>query len=186
MTVIASIVADGTIWMASDQQSSGHVKLIHESLKVFRNGEFLIGVAGIVRIANLLRHSFEPPKRHPDTDIEKFMATDFVNAMRLCLQSGGQLENTKGVESAWHSIVIGYQGRIFIVDCDFAVVTSNVPWMATGSGSEVALGSLWATSTLEWTPERRLENAVQAAIAMDVYCGGRPEIMCLPGKKEAA
>jgi hypothetical protein len=100
MTVIAALVEGGDIWMASDQQSSSHVKMIHDSLKVFRNGDFLIGVSGIVRISNLLRQSFEPPKRHPDTDIAKFMATDFLNAMRLCLQNGGQLENTKGVETA--------------------------------------------------------------------------------------
>lgn len=186
MTVIASIIENGDIWMASDQQSSGHTKMIHESLKVFRNGDFLIGVAGMVRISNLLRHSFEPPKRHPDTDLTKFMVTDFVNAMRQCLHQGGQLETDKGVESAWQQIVVGYQGSIFIVGAGFEVVTSNVPWMATGTGSEVALGSLWATSTLGWTPEQRLDNAVQAAIAMDVYCGGRPEIMCLRGKKEAA
>jgi ATP-dependent protease HslVU (ClpYQ) peptidase subunit len=186
MTVIASIVENGNIWMASDQQSSGFVKFIQESHKVFRNGDFLIGVSGTVRITNLLRHSFEPPKRHPDVDIDKFMATEFVNAMRLCLQNGGQLENSKGVESAWHSIVVGHHGKIFIVDCDFAVVKSNAPWMATGSGGTVALGSLWATSTLDWTPEQRLENAVQAAIAMDVYCGGRPEIIWLPAGKEAA
>jgi hypothetical protein len=77
--------------MASDQQSSTHVKFLQESHKVFRNGDFLIGVSGLVRINNLLRHSFEPPKRHPDVDFAKFMATDFVNAMRLCLQNGGQL-----------------------------------------------------------------------------------------------
>lgn len=186
MTVIASIIDNGTIWMASDQQSSGWAKLIHECFKVFRNGDFLIGVSGNVRIINLLRHSFEPPKRHPDVDIEKFMATEFVNAMRLCLQNGGQLENSKGVESAWQEIIVGHQGKIFIVASDFSVVPLKAPWMATGSGDAVALGSLWATSTLEWTPEQRLENAVQAAIAMDVYCGGRPEIMCLPGKKEGA
>lgn len=90
MTVIASIIDNGTIWMASDQQSSGWVKLIHESFKVFRNGDFLIGVSGSVRISNLLRHSFEPPKRHPDVDAEKFMATEFVNTMRA---SGTYLTN---------------------------------------------------------------------------------------------
>lgn len=135
MTVIASIIDNGIIWMASHQQSTSHIRLIQESNKVFRNGDFLIGVAGMTRVSDLLRHSFEPPKRHPDTDLTKFMVTDFVNAMRVCLQNGGQLENSKGVESAWHSIVVGYQGHIFIIDGAFAVVRSNVPWMATGSGS---------------------------------------------------
>jgi ATP-dependent protease HslVU (ClpYQ) peptidase subunit len=188
MTCIATIVDNGNVWMACDQQVSGSYKAINPGLKVFTSGDFIIGVSGMARIANLLRHSLEPPRRHPDVDLGKFMATEFVNAMRICLHQGGQLENDKGIESAWQSVLVGVDGRVFDVGPNFSCLPVSTPYMAAGSGMHFAFGSLWATATLDgWTPQRRLENAIQAAIAMDIGCGGVAEVACLRAKtREAA
>ncbi len=187
MTCIATIVEDGDIWMACDQQVGGSYKAINPGLKVFTNGDFIIVVSGMARIANLLRHAFEPPRRHPDVDLAKHMATDFVNAMRMCLHQGGQLENDKGVESAWQSVLVGVDGQVFEVGSDFSCLPVSIAYTAAGSGMHFALGSLWATATLDgWTPQRRLENAIQAAIAMDLGCGGQSEVACLRAKRREA
>jgi len=132
MTCIATIVDDGDVWMACDQQVGGSYKAINPGLKVFTNGDFIIGLSGLARIANLLPNALEPPRRHPDVDLQKFMATKFVNALRMCLHQGGQLENDKGVESAWQSVLVGVDGQVFEVGSDFSCLPVSTAYTAAG------------------------------------------------------
>ena len=57
--------------------------------KVFRNGDFLMGFTTSFRMGQLLRYKLNPPRRHPDDRVAKYMVVDFIDAVRECLKAGG-------------------------------------------------------------------------------------------------
>ncbi|MCO5071123.1 MAG: hypothetical protein M9944_07950 [Rhizobiaceae bacterium] len=160
VTCIVGLVEKGAVYIAGD--SAGVVGLtltVRADQKVFTNGEFVMGFTTSFRMGQLLRHAFTPPKRHPDVSVEKFMVTDFINAVRECLQSGGYAEKHNGAERGG-VFLVGYSGRLFIVDSDYQVGEAADGFDAVGCGADIARGSLYSSSG---DPLKRLGVALDAA-----------------------
>jgi ATP-dependent protease HslVU (ClpYQ) peptidase subunit len=161
MTCIAGVVQDNKVYIGADSAGVANLSLIvRADRKVFRNGEFVMGFTSSFRMGQLLRYSFIPPKRHVDSDVDKFMATDFIDAVRNCLKAGGYAEKHAESERAG-VFLVGYAGRLFRIECDYQVGEALDGYDAIGCGGEVALGALFAT--LSHPPRERLEIALRAA-----------------------
>lgn len=160
MTCIVGLVDKGKVYMGADSAGvSGLSLMVRTDRKVFTNGDFIMGFTGSFRMGQLLNHAFTPPRRHADVDIEKFMATDFINAVRDCLKSGGYAEKHHESEQGGRFLV-GYSGRLFVVDSDYQVGEVIYGFDSVGCGSDIALGSLYSTSG---KPLKRLRKALKAA-----------------------
>lgn len=162
MTCIAAIVEDGKVWMGGDSAvSDGYLGIdTIADEKVFANGDFLFGITGGARMLSILRHSFSPPKLFEGQDLNAYMATTFVNALREAMKTGGYGRKSNEVESFYGAILVGVRGQLFSVGDSYSVLRLSAPYLAAGCGADLALGSLF---TSEGNPEDRIRTALAAA-----------------------
>jgi ATP-dependent protease HslVU (ClpYQ) peptidase subunit len=161
MTCIVGLIDKGNVYIGGDSAGvAGYGLTIRADEKVFINGEFIMGFTSSFRMGQLLRYALKPPVWHPDVDIFQYMVTDFIDAVRNCLKSGGWAQKEKENESGGFFLV-GFKGRLFKIEIDYQVAEANTPYIATGCGEDIALGSLYTSTGLE--PEERIMRALEAA-----------------------
>jgi len=175
MTCIVGIVSD-KIWIGGDSAASGDgTVILRKDEKVFKRDQFLYGYAGSFRLGQLLRYKFNPPtKRSKRQDIYEYMVSEWMDSLRKCLKDSGYTkildENHEEIEA---SFLVGYKGRLFIVDEDLNVGETLHSYIAIGSGEPYALGSLNTTDKIKnMDPEKRIQLALEAAAEMST--GVRP------------
>lgn len=160
MTCISGLVHKGKVWMGGDSAGvSGYFVHPVKAPKVFRNGPFLIGVCGSFRVLQLLRYAFRPPEI--EADLDRYMVTTWVDAVRACFKAGGHEAKYEGTDSHHGPFLVGIRGRIFDVQADFQVTESANPFSVVGCGRDYALGSLHTTEGRN--PRDRVLISLQAA-----------------------
>lgn len=163
MTCIVGLVHQGEVFIGGDSAGvAGYDFTVRADKKVFTNGEFVIGFTTSFRMGQILRYAFKPPRREESKDIFEYMVTDFVDAVRQAFTAKGYLRKENEVESGG-VFVVGYRGRLFIIDSDYQVAEAMANYTSVGSGSDLAKGSLFSTKNSELTPEERIEIALSAA-----------------------
>lgn len=165
MTCIVGIAHNGEVFLASDRGLSDDDIITSMSApKIRQNDKYLIGYADSPGTGQLLHWITLPTP--PRNNVEKFMRTTFVNAVRKQLNdSGVDLK-----DGAHASFLIGVSGQLFFVDTTDWQVT-ECEYMAIGSGSSIAMGSLYTTQTWK-SAEKRAYTAVSAAIELSPSCMG--------------
>lgn len=144
MTCIVGYSHMGKVYIGGDSAGlSGWGLTVRKDPKVFANGPCIMGFTSSFRMGDLLRYSLVVPERHPDEDIDKWMRTTFVDAIRGCLKTGGYAEKEKEAEIGGEFLV-GYMGRLFKVQSDYQVSEALDPYDATGCGEEFAKGAMAA------------------------------------------
>lgn len=161
MTAIVGLVQDGAVHIGGDSAGIGGWSLtVRADLKVFENGPYIMGFTTSFRMGQLLRYSLKTPD--PDDDLERFMATTFVDCVRDCLKDGGWMKKDSEREEGGE-FLIGVRGRLFECGPDFQIAEAMDRYTAVGAGFEIALGALHATSKTRMAPRRRLRIALEAA-----------------------
>jgi hypothetical protein len=138
--------------------SSWSLQIRSES-KVFQRGPYLMGFTTSFRMGQLLRWSLEAIDP-VDVDLDAFMATAFIDAVRKCLKDGGFAKKEADREEGG-TFLVGVHGRLFTVHDDYQVAEQVTPYAAVGCGADVALGVMYATDHL--APAHRLQVALDAA-----------------------
>jgi ATP-dependent protease HslVU (ClpYQ) peptidase subunit len=165
MTCIVGVVENDIVWIGGDSAAvAGYEIHARADRKVFRNGPFLFGFTTSFRMGQLLHYAFAAPAHPDDMDVERFMATTFVDAVRACLKQGGYARKEAEQESGG-VFLVGYRGRLFVVMNDYQVGELMAGYHAVGSGSNLALGALHATADLGLAPQERIIRALSAAEA---------------------
>lgn len=166
MTCIVGIAQGGRVWLGGDNAGfiGGGTILQHNNGKVFKSGEFVMGCAGRRRFGELARYAFKPPAIKIK-DVERYMVTTFIDALREALRGKGYLFSTNGQESAdqdnGDGMLVGVRGGLYFVGCDFTASMVADGIFSIGCGQDYALGALYATATAE--PEVRIGVALAAA-----------------------
>lgn len=179
MTAIVGLVSDGCIYIGGDSAGvdSGLSLAVRADTKVFRNGKYLFGFTTSFRMGQLIRHALTPPKppRSP-AQLDRFMSTTFIDAIRECLRAGGWVRRDNEREEGG-TFLVGVRGRLYSVEEDFQVGQSADGYAAVGSGAAVALGALYATAETAMPPKRRVKIALRAAERFNA--GVRGPFVCL-------
>jgi hypothetical protein len=163
VTCIVGLVEGGVVYIGGDSAGvSGYDLTVRADEKVFQNGPFLFGFTSSFRMGQILRFSFRPPDHDPRVDVDKFMVTTFIDAVRDCLQKGGYARKQNEVESGG-TFLVGYQGQLFTIYSDYQVAKSAHPFAAVGCGESYALGNLLATADCDMEPKDRVFSALNAA-----------------------
>jgi len=170
MTCIVGIAHDGEVFLASDRGLSDDDIITSMSApKIRQNDKYLIGYADSPGTGQLLHWITLPTP--PRNNVEKFMRTTFVNAVRKQLNdSGVDLK-----DGAHASFLIGVSGQLFFVDTTDWQVT-ECDYMSIGSGASIAMGSLYTTQTWK-SAEKRAFTAVSAAIELSPSCMGPVDVL---------
>src|ERR1035437_6947795 len=137
MTVIAAIRTSTSILMGGDsaRRTDGSIALV-AAPKVFMNGDYLFGVAGSPRLAEILKYQFRPPRKIVSATWDQFLARSFAPKLKVALGTEVGLVDKSG-------ILVGTKGGgIFEVTGNWFVNQSREQYAAIGSGGDWALGSL--------------------------------------------
>lgn len=165
MTCIVGIRSDTGVCLASERGLSDEDVIVSMTApKIRQNGHYLIGYADSPGTGQLLHWITLPTP--PKNNLEKFMRTTFIGSVRKQLmESGVDLK-----DGAHASFLIGVSNQLFFMDTtDWQVIECE--YMAIGSGSSIAMGSLYTTSTWK-SAEKRAYTAVSAAIELSPSCQG--------------
>src|SRR5262245_34038271 len=93
MTCIVGFVEGRSVWIGGDSAGVGGYDLtVRADEKVCRNGPMLFWFTSSFRMGQLLRYGLTVPERFPSMDVDKFMVTTFVDAVRECLKGHGWAE----------------------------------------------------------------------------------------------
>ena len=162
MTCIAALVEDGVVWMGGDSAASNSSQLtVCRRAKVFLTHGLVMGSCGSGRVHQLLQYVFVPPP-YQGIDLETYMVTAFIDAVRACFQAGGYAKKESEQESGGHFLV-GIGGRLFEIQPHYFVIEALDNYYAIGAADDLALGALFATRGLNLSPAQRIEVALQAA-----------------------
>lgn len=164
MSCVVGLKHNGKIYIAADGVSTNsrgdNIPVICD--KVFWNGDYLIGFVGSIRTGQLLiPHRFTPPKNI--LDLPDAMYEHFSKKGALC-------EDEDGTHIHQSSFLIAWKGNLYDILVDFQLNETYGDYNALGSGSMVALGSLY-TSTRVKDPEKRILMALRAATAFSWAVG---------------
>ena len=163
MTVIAGLVDSGQVLIGGDSAGvSGYQLTVRRDSKTFTNGPYVLGFTSSFRMGQIIRYSFLPPAPPADGDLETFMCSGFVDALRQSLLDGGWAR-IEQAQIQGGCFLVGVQGRLFRVDGDFQVGESLDGYDAIGCGDDLALGALYATADTGMSAEGRVMLALRAA-----------------------
>lgn len=166
MTTIVAVEVQGDVLFAADTQSTAGSRATSGRTKVFANGSVVFGVAGAVRVADVLRFADLPscPAGLKGVSLEGWAVTELVPALQKALSESGALENSDGEVHADFGALAAVNGRLFRVGSDFSLI-GGVKSTSIGSGSSYALGALRAGASPK--------EAVRIAAEFDVYTGAK-------------
>ena len=173
MTCIVALSAGNRVFLGGDSAASDEKSgLILQTTdpKVFKVGQFGVGFVDSFRMGQILQYNWTPPIYKPTAgykNLDKFMRTKFVESVKEAYQEHGYgrfgtSAGEDGDEGGIIIIAVQNTGRIFIMDVDYHVAEVDVEYLAEGSGQQVALGSLFSTSTIK-TPRKRVRMALEAS-----------------------
>jgi ATP-dependent protease HslVU (ClpYQ) peptidase subunit len=161
MSCIVGICQNGKVYMGADSAGvcpkTGALQL-RKDPKVFKNGEYLIGVAGSWPVAQELRYA-KLPVDDP-ADAFEYMTQVFLCELRLILSK---------LPKEDYELLVGFRGRLFHLYGSEQVSEEIADYEACGSGAQVARGALYAWENLVMPTEERIEGALRAA---ERFCSG--------------
>jgi len=164
MSVTVGVEARGGVWMAADSLISEDNEAYSIEGKVFEFDGVGYGVTGDLRVGQLLKYNRSEEYESPDKyeDPLEWIVTVLVPELRKLTAEHQVWEWTKKSERGV-SILVALRGQLFYVQGDWSVYRAVVGYMAAGSGSSVALGSLHTSKDYEEDAEERCRAAVEAA-----------------------
>lgn len=169
MTCIVGLEHAGKVYLGGDSAGVGGYRLaVMAEPKVFKRGKFVIGYTTSFRMGQLLQHTLKPPKWDAtwEGNLQGFMVSRFIPAVRNCLREGEYLKKTEEVIRGG-TFLVGYRGSLFVVEDDMQVGRVVDGYYAVGCGMDLALGSMHTTSTsldpFEQMPKHRITLALEAA-----------------------
>jgi 20S proteasome alpha/beta subunit len=173
LTCIAVLKSEDNIWMAGDRGASDDDSIMPLTApKVFKIGPYLLGYAGTMD-GERVRHNFKPPLPKPGVNIDKFMYTDFIIALRNFYETWW-VDISKDSD---FGMIICVKGKIYEHNAvDMSLTTYESDYLAMGSGSPWAMGSLYTTRNQK-NGKRRVQLAVEAAIEYSTSCKGPIDII---------
>lgn len=176
MTCIIGLEEGGKVYIGGDSLGiNGESGVTLKTRKVFGRmyDHMIIGVAGSVRMLNLLHHGLEIPTRNGETvqsDLQ-YMVNSFIPALRQTLKDGGftYIDNNR----EWMgNFLVGYNGNLYSVESDFQVNQPSNGMYCIGSGAHFAWGAMVALQELLLTPEQRIIKALEITGQLCVSVGG--------------
>lgn len=174
MTCIVGIRQGSSVWIGGDSASSdGNTLATPDTAKVFARGDYLFGITGSWRVGQLLAHGLDEdgngppvvplfPSIHAREDAaDAFLVTQFGPWFRKMLEHNGA--HRKDAERYWSdgSFLMAVGGLLYAVDGQLGMLRHT--FYATGTGGQVALGSLYTSEQLRLPADVRVKHALDAA-----------------------
>jgi ATP-dependent protease HslVU (ClpYQ) peptidase subunit len=167
MTTIVAVCKNGNVTMGADSQVTDGARP-HKHLtmqKITKNNGWFVAGSGDSQPCDILQHIFIPPVPtvKERENLYRFMITKFVPAMREALEENGWKEDPQDKESGFN-MLFAFDGEVFDIGNDFSVLLNSDGIYGVGSGSQIAIGALYAGASIE--------KALEIAANNDIYTSG--------------
>jgi len=147
--------------------------------KVFKWGSYLFGYAGDIRAGKIVQYYFEPDEPQKDMELDEYMNRFFVSQLKQCLDDS-EYEINKEDSNSGFGLVVAVNGHIFEITSQFEAIEYATNYVAIGSASEYALGSLHSTEfNKKITMKQRVEYALAAAAEFSTTCSAPFDIISI-------
>jgi len=161
MTCGLGIVEAETVLLAADSAAASlkNPEIYNlKTAKVFKVGSYGMVYTTSYRLGQILRYETEFPEP-PEHDLERFMATAFIDSIRRSL-AAAEFDRGLGEHG---SILVGVSGQLFAIGNELQVGSEDTPYAAVGDGRYVAYGALYALDGSGKPARERAEIALRAA-----------------------
>lgn len=146
-----------------------------------------IGSSGYAFITRYIDEVFTVPFMDSQETILEYLYQEFLPELRINLIDKNLVEVDNGVLDSNMSMLFIYEDKIFRVNSSFSVDIVTEDYSCTGSGWEVALGSIY--TNLTWNPkldkEEVVKQAVKTAGANTIYCNEEVALQVIPYIEES-
>ena len=164
-TIIAVQNSKGFVFAADAQVTEGDRAYMHPRMtKITEIGDYVMAGAGSSRCCDVVLFGWEPPI-YDGTEHYKFMVSKFIPEMRKQHEDAGITLK----EDEDFVFLVGFNGRVFHVAGNYAVLETNTGLYGIGTGAAYALGALAQGATIQ--------EAMKVAKKFDINTGGRVQIV---------
>lgn len=151
MTCIVAIVHQGAVFVGGDSAASTDAMIeTRRNAKVFRNGDYLFGYTGSIRIGQQLEYSEALQPLPPGVDLVRHLVVHLVPMLQ-------KLAGKEGI----NELIVAHGDRLCKINTDYSVADYQ-DHAAAGTGEPYAIGNLFDS---KGTPETRICRALAAAEA---------------------
>ena len=162
-TIIAIKDSQGFTFAADAQVTDTERPYMHRSMKkIVEVGDYVMAGAGNSRCCDVILFGWKPPA-YDGTEHYTFMVSKFIPAMRRHHEDAGVTLK----EDEDFVFLVGFNGRVFHVAGNYAVLETNTGLYGIGTGAAYALGALAQGATI---PE-----AMKVAKKFDINTGGKTQ-----------
>lgn len=131
----------------------------------------LVGTSGSIRAGQIVS-AMRAPDWPKGQSAYEYLIGPFVGAVRNALEDAGQVgKSSIQSDQTELTILVALDDCLFIIWQDFSVTQPAEPYAAIGSGTDLALGALFATRSLRAVPSEAVLDALRAAAAYNDGCG---------------
>ena len=170
MTCIVGFVDENkTVWIGGDScGADSWTKDNYDNQKVFMNGDFVIGYTTSFRMGQLLEYKWNPPKKNSwqafkEMSDYKFILSEVVPSIISLFKDNGFIKEVSSEQSGG-TFLLGFNGNLYCIQDDFAVLQRSRHYDSCGSGFCVALGSMYQNvKNGEKDAKKILNDALHAA-----------------------
>jgi ATP-dependent protease HslVU (ClpYQ) peptidase subunit len=163
MTCIVGLEQDGVVYIGGDAAGTdtNYNVVCRQDEKVFLSsgGKMIMGFTTSFRMGQLLRYSFEPPKKSKNKTDMEYLVTDVMDSIRKVFSNKGFMKEKN--PDCGGTFLLGYRKKLYTIESDFQVEASYNNYSACGSGYGYALGSMFSTPSM--SPMERIKLALEAA-----------------------
>lgn len=185
MTCVVGIKIKDNVFLGADRMASnGFTGSKKVGAKVFRNGEFIFGTCGSMRIENLMQYCFTAPDRAEKESDLKYLNSKFSKAVHELFKNNGGLKTVDGEDRIKGEFLFAYRNELYLMQSDFSIYQSDRDYEATGSGEYHALASLYSTEGQDLNPIDRIKKAIVCASEFVLSVDSNIDILSLNEKKD--
>jgi hypothetical protein len=171
MTCIVAIAQDGRVYMGGDAAGSDpHSGMVITTSipKVFVKDEYVLGYSGSFRMGKWIQYSADFPKP-PSWAKGEAKIDEFINGFVVpSLRKQAKEAELEPQEKEDFGFLVGLRGYLFELDESWAAYPTSSGYAASGSGAEIALGSIYSTSSWK-NPVKRVTVALEASHVHNAY-----------------
>jgi hypothetical protein len=170
VTIVVGVVQDGVVYMGADcGMTQGDIVRPLRIPKVLRLGEegILVGYAGDFLVGNVLQTCLNIETRDRNVfDPFKYLCETFGHRLQIAIGQHSMLQEREGQRMMDAELLVGYEGQLWHVGCDFSVTQNLLRYDAIGNCKGIALGSLFTTPN-DADPRAAIETALSACELFD-------------------
>lgn len=144
MTCCIGYKTEKALYFISDTQgSTDDVKETRLDPKVFKVNNMLFATCGSFRMRDVLMYELDIPRLKANEDLDKYMRTTVINAIRdLFVEKGICIKTEESDLTSPGDILIGIKDKIYKIESDFQVGEINKAYVAIGCGSREAMAAM--------------------------------------------